>query len=118
MPIGSGLALAFVILITPTVVLKEPAAAQQITIAAASDLNFVLEELARNFEKQTANKVRISFGSSGNFFAQIQNGAPYDLFFSADLDYPQRLEQSGLAESLYRYAIGKLVLWVPKDSKI
>src|SRR5205085_5967672 len=86
----------------------------------ASDLNFVLEELARNFQKQTGNKVRMSFGSSGNFFAQLQNGAPFDLFFSADIDYPRRLEQSGLVEpgSLYRYATGKLVLWVPKESKI
>jgi molybdate transport system substrate-binding protein len=64
--------------------------------------------------------VKLSFGSSGNFFSQIQNGAPYDLFFSADISYPQKLEAAGLVEpgSLYRYATGKIVLWVPNDSHI
>src|SRR5262249_45341151 len=63
---------------------------------------------------------KLSFGSSGNFFAQIENGAPYDLFFSADIAYPQKLEADHLAEpgSLYGYAVGRLALWAPKDSDI
>ena len=62
----------------------------------------------------------LTFGSSGNFVAQIQNGAPFDLFFSADIDYARRLESAGLAEpgSLYQYAVGKIVVWTRKDSGI
>jgi molybdate transport system substrate-binding protein len=95
-------------------------AEQEITIAAAADLQPVMQELATRFESQTHSKVRLSFGSSGNFFAQIQNGAPYDLFFSADVSYPQKLQDAGLTQpgSLYEYATGKIVLWVPKTSVI
>lgn len=94
--------------------------AEEITVAAASDLNFVFREVVTRFEHETGNTVKLSFGSSGNFYSQIANGAPYDLFFSADIDYPRKLEVAGLAQpgSLYAYASGKLVLWVPKDSKV
>src|SRR3977135_1609066 len=83
---------------------------QEITIAAAADLKFAMGELAANFEKQTGNSVNVTYGSSGNFFSQIQNGAPFDLFFSADVDYPRKLEAAGLAESgsLYKYAVGRI----------
>lgn len=89
--------------------------AQELTIAAAADLQAAFPELAAAYEKKTGRKVRVSFGSSGNFFAQIQNGAPFDLFFSADIDYPQRLETAGLSKpgSMYVYAIGKIVVWRP-----
>jgi molybdate transport system substrate-binding protein len=92
--------------------------AQEIGVAAASDLQFVFKEVAARFEKQTGNSVKLSFGSSGNFFSQIQNGAPYDLFFSADVEYPQKLESSGLTEpgTLQQYAKGKIVLWSAIDS--
>ena len=65
-----------------------------------------------------AASVRLTFGSSGNFFTQIENGAPFDVFLSADGNYPRRLERSGLAEraSLYEYATGRLVLWTRTDS--
>ncbi len=96
------------------------AAAQRITIAAASDLQFALPEITAQFQKETGYTVRLTFGSSGNFFSQIQNGAPFDLFLSADLAYPKKLEAAGLAEpgTLYRYAAGRIVLWVPKESPI
>jgi molybdate transport system substrate-binding protein len=95
-------------------------AEQEITIAAAADLQPVMQELATRFESQTHSKVKLSFGSSGNFFAQIKNGAPYDLFFSADLSYPQKLQDAGLTQpgSLYEYATGKIVLWTPRASAI
>lgn len=95
-------------------------AAQEITIAAAADLNYALKEIARAYEAQTGKKVRVSFGSSGNLFVAIQNGAPYDLFFSADADYPRKLEAAGLTlpGTLYTYAEGSLVLWIPNHSKI
>ncbi len=61
------------------------AVAEEITIAAASDLNFAFREIATEYEKASGNQVRLTLGSSGNFYAQIQNGAPFDLYFSADI---------------------------------
>ena len=94
--------------------------AEEITVAAAADLQFALKDIATRYEKQTGNTVKLTFGSSGNFFSQIQNGAPFDVFFSADLDYPKKLEAAGQAEpgTLYQYATGKIVLWVRNDSKL
>ena len=93
---------------------------QEITVAAAADLTYALKEIAANFEKQSGTNVNISFGSSGNLSTQIANGAPFDVFFSADIEYPKKLETDGLTEpgTLYQYAVGRIVLWVPKDSKI
>jgi molybdate transport system substrate-binding protein len=92
--------------------------AQELVVAAAADLSSVFPEIATRFEKETGQKVRLNFGSSGQFFLQIENGAPFDLFFSADLLYVLRLDSEGLLEpgSVYKYAVGKLVLYVPKDS--
>ena len=93
--------------------------AQEIRVAAAADLKFALDELAAQYEKQTGRKVDISYGSSGNFFAQIQNGAPFDMFFSADIEYPRKLEATRLAEpgTLYAYAVGRIVIWMPRESR-
>jgi len=92
----------------------------EVRIAAASDLRFVIPELARQAQKERHVRVNVIFDSSGNSFAQIQNGAPYDLFLSADIEYPQRLEAAGLAEpgSLYEYAVGQIVLWMPAGTKM
>jgi molybdate transport system substrate-binding protein len=96
------------------------AGAADIKIAAASDLTFAFTDVVARFEQQTGAGVKLSYGSSGNFFAQIQNGAPFDLFFSADVGYPQKLEAAGLIEpgTIYDYASGKLVMWVPNASKL
>ena len=96
------------------------AVAEEITIAAAADLNFVFRELVTEYEKLTGDRVRLSLGSSGNFYAQIQNGAPFDLYFSADIAYPRKLEEAGLTVpgSLCPYAIGRIVLWAGKDSRL
>ena len=96
------------------------APSDELTIAAAADLSYAFEEATAAFEKQTGHKVRLSLGSSGNFFSQLLNGAPFDLFFSADIEYPEKLEASGLTEpgSLYKYATGRIVLWVPADSPL
>jgi molybdate transport system substrate-binding protein len=95
-------------------------AAQEITVAAAADLQSAMQDVAARFERETGKKVKVIFGSSGNFFQQIQNGAPFDMFFSANLDYPKKLAAAGLIEngSYYQYAQGKIVVWVPSDSKI
>lgn len=91
-----------------------------IRVAAAADLKFAMEELSREFEVKTRTKVDITTGSSGNFFAQIRNGAPFDLFFSADIGYPKKLEAEGLAEpgTLYEYAVGRILIWTPADAKV
>jgi molybdate transport system substrate-binding protein len=103
-----------------TCLLPEAMNAQTLRVAAASDLQFVLPELATQYEKESGVKLEISYGSSGNFSAQIQNGAPFDVFFSADVSYPEALERSEFAEpgAVYKYAVGKIVLWVPADSPI
>ncbi|PYY18148.1 MAG: molybdate ABC transporter substrate-binding protein [Acidobacteria bacterium] len=95
-------------------------AQDELTIAAASDLQPVMKEAGARFEKETGSKVKLVFGSSGDFFAQLQNGAPFDVFLSADVEYPKKLEAAGLTEpgSLYEYATGKIVLWVPNNSPV
>ena len=89
-------------------------------VAAASDLQTALPALTAAFERKTGIKPSVTYGSSGNFFAQIQNGAPYDVFFSADADYPRRLASSGHVDpaTVYDYATGRLVVWTRADSQV
>jgi len=100
--------------------LSVTAAAQEITVAAAADLSAVLPEIAAQYKKQTGQDVKLSFGASGNLTTQIKNGAPFDVFFSADEEYPKQLITDGFADkdTLYRYAVGRLVLWMPNDSPL
>jgi molybdate transport system substrate-binding protein len=102
------------------VICRPAQAAQDIRVAAAADLKFALDELGTRYEKQTGSKIDLSYGSSGNFLAQIQNGAPFDLFLSADIEYPRKLEAAGLAEpgTLYEYALGRIVIWMPADTRV
>jgi len=94
--------------------------AQAVRIAAAADLQFAMNELTGRYEKTTGRKVSVTYGSSGNFRTQIKNGAPFDLFFSADVQYPELLISSGLADAdtLYVYAYGRLVLWSPAAANL
>ncbi len=89
-------------------------------IAAASDLRFALEEIARVFESQRHVRVRLTFGSSGQFATQIEQGAPFDLFFSADEAYVTALSRKGLilTDSVQLYAIGRIVLWARADAPV
>jgi len=107
--------LALVVLLTGAFV-----SGQEITVAAAADMSAALPELVAAYMKKSGQEVKLSFGASGNLTNQIRNGAPFDLFFSADEQYPQQLMAEGLAskDTLYRYAIGRLVLWVPNDSPL
>jgi molybdate transport system substrate-binding protein len=95
-------------------------AAQEITVAAAADLQFAMQDVAARYQKEVGKTVKVIYGSSGNFYQQIQNGAPFDIFFSANLDYAKKLEDAGLAEpgSFYPYAKGKIVIWVRNESKL
>jgi molybdate transport system substrate-binding protein len=103
-----------------TVLVVSASAAGELRVAAAADLKFALAELSAEFEKSTGTKLDTTYGSSGNFFSQLQNGAPFDVFLSADIGYAQKLDSAGLAEpgTLFPYAVGRLVLWLPPDSKL
>lgn len=93
---------------------------KELTVAAAADLSSALKDIGDGFEKKTGVHVKLSFGASGALTQQIENGAPFDVFFSADMDYPRQLVRDGQADgsTLYQYAVGKLVLWVPADSPL
>lgn len=89
------------------------------TVAAASDLKFAIEEVAATFERETGNKLRLIFGSSGNFFSQIQQDAPFHLFMSADESYIFRLADTGkLADRGRAYAVGRIGIMVPRGSPL
>ena len=90
-------------------------------VAAASDLQFALKEVAARFEAEQPDcEVTVTFGSSGNLFAQLSNKAPFDIFLSADMSYPRRLVEAGLAvaDSEFLYGIGRIVVWVPTASPL
>jgi len=91
---------------------------KQIRVAAAADLQTVMPEIARAYETRAGTNVQVVYGSSGNFYAQIRNGAPLDVFFSADNEYPRKLEEAGFAEprSAVIYGLGRIVLWMPANA--
>ena len=91
-----------------------------VNIAAAADLSAALKDIAASFEKQKGIEAKLSFGASGALTQQIENGAPFDVFLSADMGYPEQLVKEGHASSatLYRYAVGKLVLWAQSNSPL
>ena len=86
---------------------------QEVVIAAAADLKFALDSVVAVFTKANPDvDIKVIYGSSGNFFQQIGNGAPFDLYFSADIDYPRQLKEKGLTLSdIHLYGTGQLVLW-------
>ena len=90
-----------------------PAFAEQVLVAVATNFVPSFREVAMEFEKSTGHHVQVVEGSSGNFYTQIKNGAPFDVFFSADRERPKKLEDEGLGVkgTRFTYAIGRLVLW-------
>ncbi len=101
---------------TLALVLIAPARAEKLTIAAAADLKFAMAEVVDKFRaNRPGDQIEVIYGSSGKFFTQIKNGAPFDMYFSADIGFPQELEKSGLTAGTTRpYAIGRIVLWSMK----
>jgi molybdate transport system substrate-binding protein len=92
-----------------------------VQVAAAADLKFAMDEIAQAFYRHHPDiQVQVTYGSSGNFFAQLSNRAPFDLYFSADVDYPRQLIGQGLAvkDSEFLYAVGRIVVWVPRRSAL
>lgn len=94
--------------------------ADEIRLAVATNFGDAIKAIAGRFEERTGHKVTLSFGSTGKHYAQIRNGAPFDAFFAADVERPQRLEQEGvaLAGSRFTYSIGKVVLWSPRPGLV
>lgn len=90
--------------------------AGEISVCAASDLKFALDEIVKSYEaKNKDEKVKVSYGSSGKFTTQILNAAPYQLFFAANIEYPQKLKAAGMTVGEIKpYAIGRLALVSPK----
>ena len=91
-----------------------PALARPLLVAAASDLGYCIDELVGAYRKTAPDvEPKVSLGASGNFFAQIRNGAPFEVFLSADMDYPRQLAKLGAADgaTLVPYAIGRIALW-------
>lgn len=89
------------------------AQAEKIVVAAAADLQYAMDEIVAGFRRsEPGHEVQVIYGSSGKFHTQIQQGAPYDLYFSADIALPRELARAGLAASDVRpYAVGRIVLW-------
>ena len=96
------------------------AARATVRVAAASDLNAAMADVIARFSASRPIDVSVSYGSSGTFYAQLVNEAPFDMFFSADVDYPRRLQAAGytLPDAEFVYGVGRLVLWVPAASRL
>lgn len=105
--------MAPLIVICSLLLATSAAHAEKITVAAAADLKFAMDEIATTFKKSTpTDEIEIIYGSSGKFHTQIQQGAPYDLYFSADIAFPRELSKDGFAGSdVKTYAFGRIVLW-------
>lgn len=94
--------------------------ADEVQVAVAANFTAPMQQIAAEFEKDTGHKAVLSFGATGKFFAQISNGAPFDVLLSADDKTPAKLEKEFLAapHTRFTYAIGKLVLWSAKEGYV
>lgn len=103
--------LSFFLLLSPVI-----SQADEVQVAVAANFTAPMQAIAAAFEQDTGHKARLAFGSSGKFYAQIRNGAPFQIFLSADGEKPARLEQEGMAVAgtRFTYAIGQLALWSAK----
>jgi len=90
--------------------------AEEVQVAVAANFTAPMQKIAAEFEKDTGHKAQLAFGSTGKFYAQIKNGAPFEILLAADDTTPEKLEKEGaaVAGSGFTYAIGKLVLWSSK----
>jgi molybdate transport system substrate-binding protein len=101
--------------------LTATARAETVTVAAAADLTYCIEDLNRAYQQShPGTELKLSSGSSGNFSSQIQNGAPFDVFLSADIQYPKNLASGGFVDpsTLTVYAVGRIVLWTAKPETV
>ncbi|HLO65267.1 MAG TPA: molybdate ABC transporter substrate-binding protein [Azonexus sp.] len=96
------------------------AIAGEVTVAVAANFTAPMQKIAGEFERTSGHKLILSFGATGKLYAQIVNGAPYEVLLAADDETPARLEKEGygVAGSRFTYAIGRLVLWSPLEGKV
>ena len=108
------------LLIVGALLVSRGALADEIQVAVAANFTAPMQKIAADFEKDTGHKVQLIFGATGKLYAQIRNGAPFDLLLAADDETPARLENEGaaVAKSRFTYAIGKLVLWSAKPGVV
>ena len=94
--------------------------ADDVQVAVAANFTAPAKQIAEGFEKETGHKARLSFGATGKFYAQVKNGAPFEVLLSADDSTPARLEAEGaaLAGTRFTYATGRLVLWSSKPGYV
>ena len=100
--------------------LVQGAHAAEVLVAVAANFSAPMKIIAQQFERETGNRIRMSFGSTGQFYAQIKNGAPFAILLAADAHTPNAIEREGLgvASSRFTYAYGKLVLWSKKTGLV
>ena len=103
-----------------SLLLSQSASAEEVQLAVAANFTAPMQKIATEFEKDSGHKARLMFGATGKFYAQISNGAPFEVLLSADDETPARLERDGLAVagSRFTYATGRLVLWSPVDGRV
>ena len=123
MPFATSHLAAWLVAVTTFFAAASPLQAQPVpavpTVAAASDLKFAIEEVAARFERDTGHKLRLVFGSSGNFKTQILQGAPFHLYMSADEGFVHQLADAGKTEDRGRlYALGRIGIMVPPGSPL
>lgn len=115
---GSVLTLIAALLLVVNLSGANASRADQIRVAVASNFLTTAQQLVKAFEAQSPHQVQLSAASSGKFFAQIRQGAPYDIFLSADAERPQRLFREGIGQKPpITYAVGQLVLWQPSSKQ-
>lgn len=113
-------AVGFLTVIAVQHVTVTAAVADEIRVAVASNFTSTIKEITRLFEQHSGHKVTLVFGSTGKHYAQIKNGAPFDIYLAADVQRPKLLEAEGMVQpgSRFTYAIGKLVLWSPERKAV
>jgi len=107
------LRLCWLVVILSAAFLCANAKAEEVTVAVAANFTAPMQKIAQAFEQDTGHKAKLVFGSTGKFYAQIKNGAPFAVLLSADVETPARLEQEGaaVAGTRFTYAVGRLALW-------
>ncbi len=110
----------FTVLLSILVCLTSPARAEEVAIAVAANFTAPMQKIGAEFEKESGHKIVAAFGSTGKFYAQIKNGAPFEVLLAADDETPARLTMDKLtiAGTQFTYAIGKLVLWSAKPAVV
>ncbi|MCG6856616.1 MAG: molybdate ABC transporter substrate-binding protein [Salaquimonas sp.] len=119
-PFSRRLVQAFGIALLTIMFISRPASAGEVLVAVAANFTDVIKELTPVFESKTGNTLTVTIGSTGKLYAQIRNGAPFQVMLAADQARPKRLEEEGgaVAGSRFTYAVGRLTLWSPDPKRI